>query len=183
MTDNKFNFCPECGSKNIRTLNNGRKWQCPDCGFDLYHNVASAVGLIIRDSEGRFLFEQRAKEPRKGYLAFAGGFAEPDETMEEAAVRECREELGVEPVEVKYLCSFPNTYEYKNVVYKTGDMFFEAVLPQNYKFNMDQSEVSSIQWVTLNNKEDVLKAPLAFESAKKTLIHYFEVTQKNGENV
>ncbi|MBP5751778.1 MAG: NUDIX hydrolase, partial [Treponema sp.] len=68
MKNNRFNFCPECGSKKIQTLMNGRKWLCPDCGFDLYNNVASAVGLLILNSRGEILMEKRAKEPRKGFL-------------------------------------------------------------------------------------------------------------------
>ena len=43
MENNRFNFCPECGSKKIQTLLNGRQWFCPDCGLELFNNVASAV--------------------------------------------------------------------------------------------------------------------------------------------
>ena len=80
MENNRFNYCPECGGRNIATENNGRKWKCPDCGFTLYNNVASAVGLVIINDRGEVLLEKRAKEPRKGYLAFPGGFVDPDET-------------------------------------------------------------------------------------------------------
>ena len=45
---NKFNMCPECGSKKIE-WHNGKKWICPDCGFDLYCNVAAAVGIVLYD--------------------------------------------------------------------------------------------------------------------------------------
>ena len=75
MIGNKFNFCPECGGKNIEYLEN-EKWFCVDCGFDLYNNVASAVGAIISDSEKNVLFEIRAKEPRKGFFALPGGFVD-----------------------------------------------------------------------------------------------------------
>ena len=47
---NDFNVCPMCAGKNIKNLNN-RKWICEDCGFDLYCNVAAAVGVIIFDDE------------------------------------------------------------------------------------------------------------------------------------
>ena len=45
---NDFELCPKCGSKKIEYKDN-RKWFCPDCGFDLYNNVAAAVGIIICD--------------------------------------------------------------------------------------------------------------------------------------
>ena len=75
---NDFNLCPMCGSKTIQNKND-RRWFCPDCGFDLYCNIAAAVGVIIQDSKHNILFEVRAKNPRKGYVAFPGGFIDADE--------------------------------------------------------------------------------------------------------
>ena len=165
---NDFNFCPSCGGKNIQNVKM-RKWLCADCGFDLYNNVASAVGLVIQNEEGKILLEKRAKEPRKGFLAFPGGFVDPDETAEEACVRECREEIGVEPVSLRYIASFPNTYEYKNIQYKTCDMFFEAKLPAGAKLHAQEGEVLGFEEHFVRSEEELAKIPLAFESAKKTL--------------
>lgn len=165
---NDFNMCPRCGSKEIKNINN-RQWKCPDCGFDLYNNVASAVGLVIKDKEGKILLEKRAKEPRKGFLAFPGGFVDPDESAEEACVRECMEETGVKPVSLKYIASFPNTYEYKTITYKTCDMFFEAVLPENAELKAQEGEVESFERVLIQNEKDVDNTLLAFVSAVKVL--------------
>ncbi|WP_407426618.1 NUDIX domain-containing protein [Treponema sp.] len=165
---NDFTFCPECGSKNIQNVKM-RKWLCSDCGFDLYNNVASAVGLLIQTKEGKILLEKRAKEPRKGFLAFPGGFVDPDETLEEACFRECKEETGVEPVSLKYIASFPNTYEYKNIQYKTCDVFFEAKLPVNAELHAQEGEVLGFSEVSVQNEKELAEVPLAFESARKTL--------------
>lgn len=170
MKDNKFNFCPECGSEKIITENNGRKWKCPECGLTLYNNVAAAIGLVIINSKNEVLLEKRAKEPRMGFLAVPGGFVDADESLEDAARRECMEELGVEVSSIKYLASFPNTYEYKNVVYKTCDVFFEARINSNEEFRLQKTEVQDVQWLPCGTKEDVEKIPLAFESARKTLL-------------
>ena len=171
---NDFNFCPACGGKRIQNVKM-RKWLCADCGFDLYNNVASAVGLIVCDAEGRVLLERRGKEPRKGFLAFPGGFVDPDETAEEAAVRECSEELGVEPKSLLYLCSFPNTYEYKNIVYKTCDLFFEAELPAGAELVAQKEEVAAFEWWPVRNKKELDNLPLAFESARSTLLHWLYI--------
>ncbi len=40
-------------------------------------------------------------------LGCPGGFTDNDETIEESAIRECREELGLEPKHLEYLCSSP----------------------------------------------------------------------------
>ena len=146
-----------------------RKWKCNDCGFTLYNNVAAAVGLVIQNKNGKVLFEKRAKEPRKGFLALPGGFVDPNETAEEACFRECKEEIGVEPLSVKYIATFPNTYEYKNVLYKTCDIFFEAVLPENAELHAQEGEVLGFEEVSIKNEEDLKDVSLAFESARKTL--------------
>lgn len=168
MNSNDFNQCPKCGSKKIENVLD-RKWKCPDCGFTLYNNVASAVGLVIVNGKGEVLLETRAKDPRKGFLAFPGGFVDPDESAEEACVRECREEIGVEPDSLRYLCSFPNVYCYKDIVYKTCDLFFEATLPEGAELNIQKSEVEEISFYPADTLRKVEELPLAFDSARKTL--------------
>lgn len=181
MSDNKFNFCPECGGKSIE-YRDGKKWFCPDCGFDLYNNVASAVGAIIYDSSNTVLFEVRAKNPRKGFLALPGGFTDRDESAEDAVVRECSEETGFAISDAKYLCSFPNDYEYKNIAYKTCDMFFAVKLPdacgsvENLlkQLKNEQSEVVAFEARKIESNVDIEKLPLAFESAKRALTVWLE---------
>jgi NAD+ diphosphatase len=178
---NDFNLCPICGSKKIQNVNN-RKWDCPECHFKLYNNVAAAVGLIIQDSEGRVLFEKRVKEPKAGMLTVPGGFCDPDETAEDAARRECREEIGIEITDLKYLCSQPNIYEYKNITYKTCDMFFTAKAALSKDCNASQdllsgltaqkSEVQSFVLEKIESEEDVDKLPIAFISLQKTLKYW-----------
>lgn len=175
---NDFKLCPMCGSKNIENHGN-RKWVCPDCAFDLYNNVASAVGVVIRDRYNNVLFEIRAKQPRKGYLALPGGFVDFEESAEEAVVRECREEIGVAVEGVKFLCTAPNTYEYKNIEYKTCDIFFTAELAPQFEtiddfiksLKAEESEVQGFVSYKVESLEDIEKIPLAFESARYTLKH------------
>jgi len=175
---NDFKLCPMCGSKNIENHGN-RKWVCPDCAFDLYNNVASAVGVVIRDRYNNVLFEIRAKQPRKGYLALPGGFVDFEESAEEAVVRECREEIGVAVEGVKFLCTAPNTYEYKNIEYKTCDIFFTAELAPQFEtiddfiksLKAEESEVQGFVSCKVESLEDIEKIPLAFESARYTLKH------------
>ena len=150
---NDFALCPECGSKKIQFVQD-KKWTCPDCGFDLYCNVAAAVGLIICSPAGDVLFETRAKEPRKGFLALPG---------------------GIDGARIKYVASFPNTYPYKNFVYKTCDLFFEARISQEEADGLlqnlaaDAKEVSGVCLKKVASQADIDALPLAFDSAKKAL--------------
>ena len=179
--ENKFNLCPNCGSKNIQ-WRNGKKWLCSDCGFDLYCNVAAAVGIVLYDDENNLLFEVRAKEPRKGFLCLPGGFVDPDERAEDAVVRECREELGAEVLGAEFLCSYPNTYVYKNIEYKTCDIFFKTKLSSKYEnmeafvktLHREESEVVRFEIRKVQATADVEALPLAFESAHKTLLKFLE---------
>ena len=179
--ENKFNMCPMCGSRKIE-WKDGKKWLCPDCGFDLYCNVAAAVGIVLYDNYDNVLFEVRAKEPRKGFLCLPGGFVDPDESAEDAVVRECREEMGAQIKEGKFLCSFPNTYVYKNIEYKTCDLFFTAKLPDEFKdmddfvktLRREESEVVGFEVRHISSVEEVEALPLAFTSAHKTLLKFLE---------
>ena len=173
---NDFNFCPKCGGRSVKNFNN-RKWLCPDCGYELFCNIAAAVGVIIYDKKGNVLFEVRAKNPRKGFLALPGGFVDADESAENAIVRECKEELDVEISDVCFLCSNPNTYEFHNVEYKTCDLFFTARLPAAYEdindfiksLHRQESEVEGFVSKRVLIESDVDALPLAFDSAVKTL--------------
>lgn len=54
------------------------------------------VGAVIRDDAGRLLMILRGHEPGKGLWSIPGGRIEPDETPEQAVVREVREETGLD---------------------------------------------------------------------------------------
>lgn len=172
-----FNYCPRCGSTGGIAYPGRRHWVCSDCDFDLFNNVAAAVGLIIRDRHGRILFETRAKEPRKGFLALPGGFVDPDESAEEAAFRECREETGLEPESVAFVCTSANTYEYKDIVYKTCDIFFSARLKAEdagcgdllLRLVPQEGEVTGFSLRRVDSARDVDFLPLAFGSARAAL--------------
>ncbi len=59
------------------------------------------------DGQRRLLLVQRGGEPFKGMWAFPGGFLNMDETLEECARRELKEETGLEtPLRFEELKSF-----------------------------------------------------------------------------
>jgi ADP-ribose pyrophosphatase YjhB (NUDIX family) len=68
---------------------------CSVCGEILYVNPKLVAGLIpVQD--GRVWLLRRAIEPRLGTWTFPAGFMEMAESVQDAAVRETREELGME---------------------------------------------------------------------------------------
>lgn len=69
-------------------------------GYDAtdYPTFAVTVDVVILtmvDNRLHVLLVKRADDPYKGQWALPGGFKRPDETLDEAAIRELREETGV----------------------------------------------------------------------------------------
>jgi mutator protein MutT len=87
-------------------------------------NCAAAAMALIVNEENQLLVTKRKKDPFKGSLDLPGGFAEPGEGIEQSLIREIKEELNLDVTALEYLCSFPNTYPYKSVVYPVTDMAF-----------------------------------------------------------
>ena len=54
------------------------------------------VDLIIKRPDGSIVLVKRAFDPYKGHWALPGGFLEHGHTVEETALREAREETGLE---------------------------------------------------------------------------------------
>lgn len=65
-------------------------------------DVVVGCGSVIPDGAGRYLLVREAKESARGRYALPAGKLEVGETLAEAAVREAREEAGVE-VEIERL--------------------------------------------------------------------------------
>lgn len=54
-----------------------------------------AVDVVIRRTDGSIVFVKRKNPPFKGFYALPGGFVEYEEKVEDAAIREVREETGI----------------------------------------------------------------------------------------
>lgn len=59
--------------------------------------AASAAGIAFTAPDGATLYLKRAGDDHAGEWCFPGGSIEPGETPEQAAIRECREEIGAMP--------------------------------------------------------------------------------------
>lgn len=99
-------FCHQCGGNVLlrRVEEEDRdRLVCESCGMIHYLNprvVAAAIPeLDGADRQRRLLLLRRAIEPRRGAWTPPGGFVEVGETTEEAATRECEEEVGL-PIDV-----------------------------------------------------------------------------------
>lgn len=90
-------FCPECGDLLSESSIDGRlRNSCGACRVVDWGDHRVSVGVVICDSESRVLLGRRAGEPSLGLWALPSGYVEGGETLADAAVRESREEAGVD---------------------------------------------------------------------------------------
>ena len=97
--DTSFRFCPVCGGPlEQRSLREGEPTRlvCTVCSFVFYLDPKLAVGTIITDPENRVVLVRRAIEPGYGKWVFPGGYVDRGEEVRAAAVREAREETGLD---------------------------------------------------------------------------------------
>ena len=94
-----YRFCPRCGGELERRLlksTEPERLVCLRCAFVFYLDPKIAVGTIIRTSDGRIVLVRRAIDPGYGKWVFPGGYVDRGEPLTTAAVREAREECGLD---------------------------------------------------------------------------------------
>ena len=165
-----FKFCPNCKSENFTFPNNVRL-HCNDCDFTYYHNIAAAVAIVFTFDD-KILFTVRNVDPDKGKWDLPGGFIDPAENAEAAACREIKEELGIDvfPSDLKYITTSPNNYLYKNVPYRTVDIFYECQFQSDLLSITAEDEIQELIWVSRKNI-DLEK--IGFISIRKVVEEYY----------
>lgn len=126
------------------------------------HQSTAKVGVsnIFVDDTGRLLLMKRADQCHTfpGYWGLVGGFIDPGETPEEAAIREAREEIGVEIQVEHFIGRYYNTPHpnYQNTI----------ALPHYSKIisgtphPAQPQECSDVKWFA---PEEVRKMELAYD--------------------
>jgi len=141
---NVLKFCPRCGSAHFPATGS-RSFKCESCSFNYYVNSAAAVAVLLFNENNELLFTRRAIEPHFGKLDLPGGFIDPMETGEQAAIREIQEELGITIHSLRYFCSQPNEYIFSGYSVFTLDMAFLAQTNDMHKM-VAMDDISSFEF-------------------------------------
>ena len=182
-----YRFCPSCGNplehRRLKASEPERP-VCPGCLHVVYLDPKVAVGTIIR-AEGtagerrdparpeQLVLVRRAIEPGYGLWVFPGGYVDQGEEITTAAIREAREESGLD-VRIDGLL---NVYSYGGsspiiVVYTATALSGELC---------GDDECLEAR---LFGREDIPWDALAFRSTTEALREYFELDQRAaGRNV
>jgi NADH pyrophosphatase NudC (nudix superfamily) len=169
-----FRYCPGCGAKEPKAHSRNKHITCGKCGFEYYHNVASAAGAII-EYGSKVLVAIRANEPKAGMFDFPGGFADYGEPIEKTLTREVQEELGIKIKNPQYLTSAPNIYVYKGVTYATTDLFFTCRIDNPKKIKLNKKEIAGIEFFEPGR---IPVNRLAFDSSKKAIKYHIKIHKK-----
>jgi NAD+ diphosphatase len=135
-------YCGKCGSK-TRHKNDERALQCINCNSVFFPKISPAiiVAIICKD---KILLASNPKFPGAFYSLIAG-YVDVGETLEEALIREVKEEVGLDVTNIRYYKSQPWPL--------SGSMMigFIAEADDNLPIIIDKKEISDAAWFTRGN--------------------------------
>ncbi len=90
-------YCAQCGHElGEREVGGTVRPACPACGAVVYEDPKLAVAVLI-EREGRVLMGRRSRHSASpGKWSYPAGYVDRGERVEDAAVREVREETGLQ---------------------------------------------------------------------------------------
>ena len=152
-------FCGRCGS-GTSLKENERAKECPECGFLAFPKISPAI-IVLIENDDRVLLA-RSPHFRPGLYSILAGFVEPGESIEEAVVREVREEVGISIKNVRYFGSQPWPYPDSLMLGFTAEFLKGEI-------KVDGVEIEEAGWFT---KDEIPVIP-GKTSISGWLIEYF----------
>ena len=139
--DRTHQFCGRCGVS-LRAKTGERAKECPQCG--LLHFPRLAPAIIVLVEQGNQLLLARSRHFMPGMYSVLAGFVEPGESLEEAVVREVKEEVGIAIKDIKYFGSQPWPFPHSLMIgftatYASGEI------------SLDDQEIEDAGWFTSDN--------------------------------
>ena len=91
-----INFCPRCASPvQLRPFEGTLRPTCPACRYIHFADPKVAATVLLAYGD-HVLLVRRAVDPQRGLWSFPGGYVDFGEDPQDAARRECREEVAIE---------------------------------------------------------------------------------------
>jgi len=156
-------YCSNCGNKNERGhIDGNTRFHCIKCKTIHYENPKPTATLICPKGNS-ILLGRRAFDPGKGEWGLPGGFLELNETLEEAAQRELKEETNLDGEVTKIL----GTCSHYGSVF--GDILLIGLVVQidDWSIMKEGDDIYDLQFFDLNNLPEV-----AFDCHQKIVSLY-----------
>ena len=168
--DRTHGFCGRCGSE-TRTHATERAKECQKCGLLHFPRLAPAIIVLVRrDREILLARARRFTTPMYSTLA---GFVEPGETLEEAVMREVKEESGITVKDIHYFGSQPWPFPHSLMIGFTAN-YASGQIALNDEENID------VGWFTPGNLPLQLPSEM---SIARMLIDSFLRRQQFSDNL
>ncbi len=142
---------------------------CEECGR---YNVRNSTCTMIGVRGDKVLMILRVADPQKGFWAFPGGYLDWNETVEECAVREFREESGFEVKSKGLLGVYSSPKRDLDGRQNVDHCFYGEV---GEKVGENDEEVEKVKWFELNKLPD----KIAFDH-QEMIDDYINGRNKNG---
>jgi ADP-ribose pyrophosphatase YjhB (NUDIX family) len=168
----KYKYCPYCRGK---LSYNGDNYQCLVCKKKIF--TCSYPGVsVLPVKDGAVLIAKRAKDPKKGTWDSIGGFLKEGESVEAAALRETKEETGLNIKLTKLLGIYTDKYEYEGEVYETLNLYYVAKIKDGEI--LPEDDVSELVWFPIDKLPDNLGFK-SFGEAVKDLKDWYRSNKNN----
>ncbi len=117
-----------------------------------YPRPAVTVDIILAtdETEVQVLLIERKKPPFKGQWAFPGGFLDPDETLENAAKRELKEETGLDINNLKQFKTYSDP-ERDPRGRTISTVFYAKIHPSGKVMAKAGDDAAKTRWFSLKN--------------------------------
>ncbi len=130
------------------------------------------VAIALKDSDGKyFMVRQYRYAHEKEMLEFCAGKLEEGEDPYDAVLRECKEELGYQPEEVRYLGKIIPTCGYS-----AETLYLYHGVKGNYVGqHFDIDEELKVEKYTLEEIEDMIRSGIIDDAKTVAILYYLEL--------
>lgn len=158
-----FKYCPHCGNKLIdkEIGDEGFIPFCENCDIPLWDMFTTSIIAAVVNEQNEVALLQQNYVSTSSYVCVAG-IMKIGESAEDTVIREVKEELGLDVIDLKFIKSYP--YEKKEMLM----LGYKAVVKKS-DFSIS-GEVDSVKWVKFENALSLLREGSIAWQLVKTVI-------------
>lgn len=162
-------YCGRCGAE-TQVHDTEMARSCPSCGALHFPRINPAVITLVHRGDHEVLLAHDHRF-RPGFFALLAGFVEPGETLEQAVVREVREEVGLEVEDLRYFGSqswpFPSQLMCGFFArYRSGEIVVQ------------ESEITEARWFHVDAMPDPDDRPATFSIAGRLVAGFLAAAHR-----
>lgn len=134
-----------------------------------------SVHIWIMNKEGKFLVQKRSKNKKifPDMWSLTAGAVDTGETSEEGAIRETKEEIGIniEKEEFELILSIKRKHNFLDIWLVRKDIDLKDIV-------MQEEEVQKVKWVTKEELEEMIKNNEVAGSVTLYYKMFFDILEK-----